>query len=462
MELILKLGIVCTLLISLSQKGLSQKYPPRFDPFPSNSLQHKEGCSNRTLVTVTARGSNGVIKITAYDAATRDKVNIVETGHTTSGGFSTTVQIKQKACMDRETEPTWYLQLLAEDTSKLKTIGILELYILDVNDEKPSFSSKLFQETVLENAKTSTKVIKVTATDPDNGIGGVVKYSLVPEGQSAALYGNAFVIDPTTGSIIVNGLLDYSKLSFYQYLIFGTDGGNLTGNATLIIKIKDIQNKPPYFTGQPFNTEIPEDFTVGSVVPFTYPIRADDGDTGVPHAIEYKFTPGKCNEFFEIKSNGTHGIVTVNKTLDRDRGVIHDARGVCSMTLMAIEKLNSNETNPGPSNSTTPVVISIVDVDDNLPEFSQSLYNATVFENLVGAPLTILGDGINVSDVDQDVNSHLHLELRYHNGSIVQGIKPVPDTVQGSGNVMLYLQDDFSFDFEKVQEVSFMVMYTYR
>lgn len=27
-------------------------------------------------------------------------------------------------------------------------------------------------------------------------------------------------------------------------------------------------------------------------VPFTNHIRADDGDTGVPHAIEYKFTPG--------------------------------------------------------------------------------------------------------------------------------------------------------------------------
>ncbi|XP_071131763.1 cadherin-related family member 1a-like [Mytilus edulis] len=372
--------------------------------------------------------------------------------------FITKVQINQKACMDRETEATWYLHLLAEDTSNLKTIDTLQIYILDVNDEKPSFLSKLFQKTIPENAKTSTEVIKATATDPDNGVGGVVTYSLVAEGQSSSLYGNAFDIDTNTGSITVNEALDYSKLSFYQYLIVGTDGGGLNGTATLIIKIKDIQNRPPYFTGQPFNAYILENSTIGSNVPFTYPIRADDGDTGVPHAIEYKFTPGKCNEFFEIKSNGIYAIVTVKKTLDRDRGVIHDARGVCSMTLMAIEKLNSNETNPGPSNSTTPVVISIVDVDDNLPEFSQSLYNATVFENLVGAPLTIKGDRINVTDVDQDVNSHLHLELRYHNGSIVQGIKPVPDTVQGSGNVMLYLQDDFSFDFEKVQEVSFMLV----
>ncbi|VDI57892.1 Hypothetical predicted protein [Mytilus galloprovincialis] len=198
---------------------------------------------------------------------------------------------------------------------------------------------------------------------------------------------------------------------FYQQEV-PEDGGGLQGNATLIIRIQDIQIKPPYFTGQPFNAEIPEESPVGTTVKFVYPIRADDGDTGVPHAIEYNFTEGVCKEFFEIKSNSRYGIVTVKKRIDRDHGVIHNVRGVCTLTLMALEKVNSGESNPGPSNSTTPV----------------------------------------------DVNSRLHLELRYHNGSRVQGIKPVPDTVQGSGNIKLYLQDDFSFDFEKVQEVSFMLV----
>ncbi|XP_063446623.1 protocadherin alpha-11-like [Mytilus trossulus] len=179
MEVILKFGIVLTLLISLSQKGLSQTQPPRFDKSPS-LLSFYEGCSNRTLANITARGSNGVITISANDDATRAKVAIVDAGQTATGGsYSTTIQIKQKACMDRETEPTWYLQLLATDTSGLQTFEALQIYVLDVNDEKPSFSSKLFQKTVLENAKKSTEVIHVTATDPDNGVGGVVTYSIV-------------------------------------------------------------------------------------------------------------------------------------------------------------------------------------------------------------------------------------------------------------------------------------------
>ncbi|CAG2218650.1 DCHS1_2 [Mytilus edulis] len=209
--------------------GISQRYPPIFDS--TDLLQFNEGCSTKILATVTALGNNGVITISANDDATRAKVDVLQTSSDNSAGFSTTIQIKQKACMDRETENVWNLQLLAEDTSKMKTIETLPIYILDVNDEHPSFSSKLFQINVSESTQPSTEVLKIKATDPDNGIGGI----------SAALYGNAFGIDASSGSITVKTKLDFSKLSLYQYLIVGTDFGELKGNATLIIKIQEKQ-----------------------------------------------------------------------------------------------------------------------------------------------------------------------------------------------------------------------------
>ncbi|XP_063446626.1 cadherin-related family member 1-like [Mytilus trossulus] len=180
MAVVLKFGILCILIISLFESGISQRSPPIFDS--SNLLQFSEGCSTRILATVTARGYNGVIIISANDYATRAKVDVLQTSSDNSAGFSTTVQIKQKACMDRETESVWYLQLLAEDSTNMKSIETLQIYIIDVNDEHPSFSSKHFQITVSEKTLPSTEVIKVTATDPDNGIGGVVRYTLEPEG----------------------------------------------------------------------------------------------------------------------------------------------------------------------------------------------------------------------------------------------------------------------------------------
>lgn len=100
---------------------------------------------DRTLVTVTARGSNGVIKITAYDAATRDKVNIVETGHTTSGGFSTTVQIKQKACMDREVN-VHYHQLWLTKERQMSRILWFEAERLNILKHDTLLQQKLYTE----------------------------------------------------------------------------------------------------------------------------------------------------------------------------------------------------------------------------------------------------------------------------------------------------------------------------
>lgn len=57
---------------------------------------------DRTLANITASGTNGLIKISANDDATRHKVNIVEIGHTSGHYSTTTVKIQQKACMDRE------------------------------------------------------------------------------------------------------------------------------------------------------------------------------------------------------------------------------------------------------------------------------------------------------------------------------------------------------------------------
>ncbi|XP_076075789.1 uncharacterized protein LOC143046519 [Mytilus galloprovincialis] len=241
MDFMFKLGIVCILIASVSQSGLSQPFPPRFVRVPS-LIRFDEGCSNRTLATITASGRNGVITISANDDATRAKVDIVDARHTTTGGVdSTTVQIKQKACMDRETEPTWYLHLLAADKLK-ERIETLQLYILDVNDEPPSFTSNFYKVYVSENASLSSEILRVTATDPDNGMGAVVRYTLEPEGPSAALYGNTFGIDAYSGSITVKTELDYSKLKFYEYLIVGTDEGGLglKGNATLLIMIQPI------------------------------------------------------------------------------------------------------------------------------------------------------------------------------------------------------------------------------
>ncbi|CAG2237925.1 unnamed protein product [Mytilus edulis] len=213
------------------------------------------------IIVPKARGLNGVITISANDDATRAKVTIVDTGHTKTGAsYSTTIQIKQKA---------------------------YRTYM---------------------NAKKSTEVIHVTATDPDNGIGGVVTYSLV--------------------------------------------------------------NKPPYFTGQPFNADIQEESPLGSTVDFKYPIRADDGDTGVPHQIEYNLTEG-----FQQSSSVKNSNLKMELEHRNLSSTGYDSRQWKYHALVASEVKSPNKT------AQCTVHLEIIDRNDNLPQFKNSSFTVHISEN---------------------------------------------------------------------------------
>ena len=53
-----------------------------------------------------------------------------------------------------------------------------EIRIIDVNDNTPLFSKMKYETSIAENANIDDMVVKVSATDLDSGLGGVVTYTL--------------------------------------------------------------------------------------------------------------------------------------------------------------------------------------------------------------------------------------------------------------------------------------------
>ena len=49
--------------------------------------------------------------------------------------------------------------------------------LIDVNDNRPSFSSAVYESSVLENSTQGVIVTQVSATDLDSGVNGRVFYS---------------------------------------------------------------------------------------------------------------------------------------------------------------------------------------------------------------------------------------------------------------------------------------------
>lgn len=65
-----------------------------------------------------------------------------------------------------------------------KTSAEVIIDIMDVNDNAPKFSTKSFTAVVPENVNLQTTVVNMTAYDPDEGLGGEIKYEIVDEGES--------------------------------------------------------------------------------------------------------------------------------------------------------------------------------------------------------------------------------------------------------------------------------------
>jgi len=55
--------------------------------------------------------------------------------------------------------------------------------ILDVNDNAPTFSKKVYSTVVPENVPVGSGVVNLTATDPDEGAGGEITYELLDQGE---------------------------------------------------------------------------------------------------------------------------------------------------------------------------------------------------------------------------------------------------------------------------------------
>ncbi|XP_060559817.1 cadherin-23-like isoform X2 [Ruditapes philippinarum] len=331
----------------------------------------------------------------------------------------------------------------------------LTLYITDVNDVNPEFVESRYEKDVKENAALDTTVTTVEAKDPDQGKGGQIVYSMEPVGQAVSDdYKNAFAINPTTGVVTLKRALDANVHNYYEYKLIATDGDGRTGHSVLLIKVQDVQDKPPYFTNLPYSTSIFENASISTQV---VQVTALDGDKGVPNTITYSFVSGQITNF-DIDSNS--GWITVKSTLDRDAPEVSQSGGVYAIYVMARE--NDTTQDESKITATTLVTITVKDVNDNTPQFNSPTYEAFILENMQeGVPITFNGPGsisfMNVSDIDQGVFSHFQLSLE-KDGQPYHDFAPLPSEVFVESSVLIRVQNSTALDFEKIQNVTFQII----
>uniref|UniRef100_A0ABI7W3Y8 Cadherin-5 n=1 Tax=Felis catus TaxID=9685 RepID=A0ABI7W3Y8_FELCA len=220
------------------------------------------------------------------------------------------------------------------------------------------------------------------------------KYLL--RGESA---GKVFRVNEDSGDVYAFERLDREKIPEYHLtaLVVDKDTNNdLESPSSFTIKVHDVNDNWPVFTHRLFNASVPEMSAVGTSVIRVTAVDADDPTVADHASVMYQILKGE--EYFAIDGSGL--IFTTTKNLDRETKAKYE---------IVVEARDAQGLR-GDSGTAT-VLVTLQDINDNFPIFTQTKYTFAVPEDIrVGSSL----GSLFVEDPDEPQN-------RMTKYSIVQG-----------------------------------------
>ncbi|XP_055710433.1 cadherin-87A isoform X2 [Phlebotomus papatasi] len=284
------------------------------------------------------------------------------------------------------------------------TLCDVNITIRDVNNHAPQFSRDSYVVTIAENSPVGTPVERVEAQDLDTGINAEIRYRL----QSGSF--DDFAIDNRTGVISIARKLDFDRRNTYQMEVVASDLGtpSLSGSSTVTVSILNSNDKAPYFTPATQRAEIAEDAEIGTVV---HTLVAIDPDIVSREALDYAATEpitavdkdGKevqtgSEDFRDVFSVDKHGIVKVNRKLDRDL-----------FAVIRITVLVTDTTAPSIQQGRGLLVITIIDVNELPPVFASPWTPSEpkyTFQMREEQPLGTILTTLQATDADSTVGKY--------------------------------------------------------
>ncbi|XP_069725623.1 protocadherin alpha-2-like [Phaenicophaeus curvirostris] len=295
--------------------------------------------------------------------------------------------------LDRETVPVHRLLLTASDGGRPPLSGTMELVIsvLDANDNAPQFNQSVYKVQLPESAAEGTLVMRVNATDTDEGVNKEFSYSIlssIPAGKR-----DLFTIDPKTGEIRLTGTLDFEEVRSYQIQIEARDSGTppLSGHCSVELEVLDENDNAPEVRVTSLSVPVPEDASVGTVVAL---LSVWDRDSGSNGRVRCSVRP--ASPFGLVSAvPGSYSLV-VREALDRER-----------VSEYEVEVRAEDGGSPALVGSRR-VRVPVSDVNDNAPAFAQAVYTVLARENnAAGAELA----RVRARDPDEAGNGRVRYSL---------------------------------------------------
>ena len=269
--------------------------------------------------------------------------------------------------------------------------AIVEVNVININDEAPLFGQRVFSIEITEGSTTFSSPVVLSCSDGDLGLFGQLQYIIDNDNFVRDSDGNLQILNPLDSETINANVLFLT--------VTCVDGGIPPKNdsITIIITVLPVNEYPPEFTTTMDSTIIEENIGIARAV---YTAVATDRDSQ-PHPIRYSIVSGNEENFFSIDSE--RGIVTVISELDYEQ--------ISNNVIVLRIQANDDDPNTLPSsNSSLMLTITVEDINDNAPSFTESVYiTDSEFPISQDTPL------LSVSCMDADSGS---------NGAVTYSITP--------------------------------------
>ncbi|NXG06705.1 PCDGA protein, partial [Sakesphorus luctuosus] len=333
--------------------------------------------------------------------------------------------------LDREEAAFHELVLRASDGGDPARTGTarVRVTVVDANDNAPVFSQEEYTVRVPEDVPVGSTVVTVTATDPDEGKYGTVKYSLKKITEKAS---NILQLNSETGAITLVRSLDFEEGDSYELEVQAHDGAGLFDTVKVEITVTDVNDNVPELIVSSALTAISEDAPQGTVVALLHVQDQDSGVNGKVHCLLDGGVPFRLEKSFE----DYYRVVTARE-LDREK------ESEYNLTVRATD-------GGSPSlQSSAVLALRVLDVNDNAPVFTQERYSARLAENNAAGALVL-----RVRATDADWGQNARVRYRLWEGR-VRGL-PLSSyvSVQAETGALYALR---SFDYEEVREVELWV-----
>ncbi|XP_035768250.1 protocadherin beta-16-like [Neolamprologus brichardi] len=408
---------------------------------------------------------------------------------------SRNVEMVLKQPLDREKNEHLSLVLTAVDGGEPQLSGTMQIQItvLDANDNAPVFTKSVYKANVAENSPRGTVVTIVSASDADYGSNGRITYSI---GNTLDDVRQLFEVNEHTGEVRLTGNIDYEKSNNYRINVRASDDGGLTDTCKVIVDVIDVNDNHPIINIMSETNVISEDIKSNTVVTIINiqdiddrtmqriqseksildepdsPLerirrvkrrertpsieredrrfeisesavvgskfmleKAIDPDIGLNGHQSYTLKP---NDNFILKMNsqsdgGKKVEMILQKSLDREK------QEYASLLLTAVDGGEPQRS------GTMQIHITVLDVNDNAPVFTQTVYKAEIKENSVNG--TVITK-VSASDADKGSNG----EVSYVIGNSMRGLSNV-FVIMEDGHLVL----NAPVDYEKAQKYEIYV-----